>query len=153
MELLQPLKIAECPFANLPEARGGRWGEGLTEEKMKECVWLLCRMRHSTHNVECRTMPHRVLRVLSLLRPASFFRHNKTEYASPQSCPLASVNATRPGQDICSERRLNLSGTIRETCSRRVRVTPVLDSRLDLGRLTTDRLGFHHWKVHSRAHR
>ena len=29
-----------CPFANLPEARSGRWGEGLTAEKMKECRWL-----------------------------------------------------------------------------------------------------------------
>jgi len=34
------LEIAECPFANLPEARSGRWGEGLTAEKMKECRWL-----------------------------------------------------------------------------------------------------------------
>jgi bifunctional non-homologous end joining protein LigD len=34
------LEIAECPFANLPEARSGRWGEGLTADKMKECRWL-----------------------------------------------------------------------------------------------------------------
>ena len=34
------LEIAECPFVNLPEARGGRWGEGLTAEKMKDCRWL-----------------------------------------------------------------------------------------------------------------
>ena len=40
MAQLRPLEIAECPFANLPEARGGRWGEGLTAEKMKECVWV-----------------------------------------------------------------------------------------------------------------
>jgi bifunctional non-homologous end joining protein LigD len=60
-ELLKPLVTNVCPFVNLPEARAGRWGEGLTAEKMKECVWLLCRMRHSSHNVECRTMPHRVL--------------------------------------------------------------------------------------------
>jgi ATP-dependent DNA ligase len=33
-------EIAECPFANLPEVRSGRWGEGLTAEKMKECVWV-----------------------------------------------------------------------------------------------------------------
>jgi bifunctional non-homologous end joining protein LigD len=29
-----------CPFANLPEARAGRWGEGLTAAKMKNCRWL-----------------------------------------------------------------------------------------------------------------
>jgi len=40
MERLRPLETAACPFANLPEARGGRWGEGLTVEKMKECVWV-----------------------------------------------------------------------------------------------------------------
>jgi bifunctional non-homologous end joining protein LigD len=34
------LEIPECPFANLPEARSGRWGQGLTAEKMKECRWL-----------------------------------------------------------------------------------------------------------------
>src|SRR5258708_38478606 len=36
------------------------------------CIEPMCRMRHSNHDVECRTMPHRVLRVLSLLRSASF---------------------------------------------------------------------------------
>jgi bifunctional non-homologous end joining protein LigD len=34
------LEIPECPFVNLPEPRGGRWGQGLTKEKMKDCVWL-----------------------------------------------------------------------------------------------------------------
>ena len=34
------LEIDECPFANLPEPRGGRWGQGLTKAKMAECVWL-----------------------------------------------------------------------------------------------------------------
>jgi hypothetical protein len=43
------LAVEECPFANLPEARGGRWDEGLTAEKMKVCQWLLCRIRHRSH--------------------------------------------------------------------------------------------------------
>ena len=34
------LEIAECPFANLPEKRAGRWGQGLTAAKMKGCKWL-----------------------------------------------------------------------------------------------------------------
>ena len=34
------LEISSCPFANLPEARSGRWGQGLTAEKMAECRWL-----------------------------------------------------------------------------------------------------------------
>ena len=34
------LAAENCPFANLPEAKSGRWGEGLTAQKMKECRWL-----------------------------------------------------------------------------------------------------------------
>jgi ATP-dependent DNA ligase len=34
------LEIKDCPFANLPEAKSGRWGAGLTAAKMKNCRWL-----------------------------------------------------------------------------------------------------------------
>jgi DNA ligase D-like protein (predicted ligase) len=34
------LETGECPFANLPEKKPGRWGQGLTKEKMADCVWL-----------------------------------------------------------------------------------------------------------------
>ena len=34
------LEIDKCPFANLPEAKSGRWGQGLTAKKMLECRWL-----------------------------------------------------------------------------------------------------------------
>ena len=34
---LKPLEIDECPFANLPEKKAGRWGAGLTAAKMEEC--------------------------------------------------------------------------------------------------------------------
>jgi DNA ligase D-like protein (predicted ligase) len=37
---IKDLKIPKCPFANLPEVSEGRWGQGLTSEKMKGCVWL-----------------------------------------------------------------------------------------------------------------
>jgi ATP-dependent DNA ligase len=37
---LKPLEIKECPFANLPENKAGRWGAGLTAAKMQECRWL-----------------------------------------------------------------------------------------------------------------
>ena len=37
---LKPLEIGECPFANLPEKKAGRWGAGLTAAKMGECRWL-----------------------------------------------------------------------------------------------------------------
>jgi DNA ligase D-like protein (predicted ligase) len=30
----------KMPFVNLPDEHPGRWGEGLTAEKMKQCVWL-----------------------------------------------------------------------------------------------------------------
>jgi bifunctional non-homologous end joining protein LigD len=40
MKRFKGLETKNCPFANLPEPRGGRWGQGLTAEKMKNCVWL-----------------------------------------------------------------------------------------------------------------
>jgi ATP-dependent DNA ligase len=36
----RPLEISDCPFANLPEAKSDRWGQGLTRAKMAECRWL-----------------------------------------------------------------------------------------------------------------
>jgi DNA ligase D-like protein (predicted ligase) len=39
-ERLKHLRTPKCPFANLPEPAAGRWAQGLTAEKMKECVWV-----------------------------------------------------------------------------------------------------------------
>jgi DNA ligase D-like protein (predicted ligase) len=40
MKKFKGLEIATCPFVNLPEKTGGRWGQGLTKEKMAKCRWL-----------------------------------------------------------------------------------------------------------------
>ena len=37
---IKGLKISKCPFVNLPQTHPGRWGQGLTAEKMQHCVWL-----------------------------------------------------------------------------------------------------------------
>jgi len=37
---MRPLATDICPFANLPEKREGRWGQGLTLDKMESCQWL-----------------------------------------------------------------------------------------------------------------
>ena len=37
---LAPLRTEACPFVNLPEPKLGRWGQGLTATKMKNCLWL-----------------------------------------------------------------------------------------------------------------
>ena len=37
---LRPLETTVCPFVNLPETHKGRWGEGLTAEDMKKCIWV-----------------------------------------------------------------------------------------------------------------
>jgi bifunctional non-homologous end joining protein LigD len=39
-EKLRPLVRVECPFVNLPETRQARWGEALTADKMKKCIWV-----------------------------------------------------------------------------------------------------------------
>jgi ATP-dependent DNA ligase len=37
---IKGLKISKYPFANLPETEPGRWGQGLTADKMKSCTWM-----------------------------------------------------------------------------------------------------------------
>lgn len=37
---LESLITDRCPFRNLPEASSGRWGQGLTLAKMKDCIWV-----------------------------------------------------------------------------------------------------------------
>jgi bifunctional non-homologous end joining protein LigD len=39
-EELQPLQIAKCPFADLPNSKASHWGGGVTPEQMTEMVWL-----------------------------------------------------------------------------------------------------------------
>src|SRR5262245_38783890 len=39
-EKFKTLGTPQCPFVNLPEEHSGRWGQGLTKEKMKDCRWL-----------------------------------------------------------------------------------------------------------------
>jgi ATP-dependent DNA ligase len=40
MRRFRGMETTVCSFANLPEARSGRWGQGLTVAKMGECRWL-----------------------------------------------------------------------------------------------------------------
>ncbi len=40
LKRFKPLETANCPFANLPEKKSGRWGAGLTAAKMLDCRWL-----------------------------------------------------------------------------------------------------------------
>jgi hypothetical protein len=35
----EELRIARCPFANLPDRTEGRWGDGLTAGKTASCRW------------------------------------------------------------------------------------------------------------------
>jgi bifunctional non-homologous end joining protein LigD len=37
---IKELETDKCPFTNLPEKSEGRWGQGLTAEKMKSCTWV-----------------------------------------------------------------------------------------------------------------
>lgn len=40
LKAMKPLEVPKCPFVNLPEKRPGRWGDGLTADKMQDCRWL-----------------------------------------------------------------------------------------------------------------
>jgi DNA ligase D-like protein (predicted ligase) len=37
---LRSLEVPDCPFVNLPETHRGRWGDGLTAEDMRKCIWV-----------------------------------------------------------------------------------------------------------------
>jgi bifunctional non-homologous end joining protein LigD len=37
---MAPLRVKECPFANLPAPRKTRWGGGVTASDMKSCTWI-----------------------------------------------------------------------------------------------------------------
>lgn len=47
----QTIATATCPFADLPEARSGRYGQGVTAAEMKRCHWvkptLVCQIKFS----------------------------------------------------------------------------------------------------------
>jgi DNA ligase D-like protein (predicted ligase) len=55
---IKPLEIKECPFANLPEKKAGRWGAGLTAAKMTECLWLKPRLVGQFEFVEWTDVHH-----------------------------------------------------------------------------------------------
>jgi bifunctional non-homologous end joining protein LigD len=40
LKILQALATDKCPFANLPTAKSGHWGEGVTAEEMGAYTWL-----------------------------------------------------------------------------------------------------------------
>jgi len=40
IDQLAPLSVRDCPFANLPVTKRGRWGEGLTAEDMQTMQWV-----------------------------------------------------------------------------------------------------------------
>jgi bifunctional non-homologous end joining protein LigD len=45
------IAAASCPFAGLPEPRGGKWSKGITASEMKRCHWLkpvlVCQVKFS----------------------------------------------------------------------------------------------------------
>ena len=43
-ELIKPLRIEMCPFADLPTGKGGHWGEGVTAEDMLVLKWVKPRL-------------------------------------------------------------------------------------------------------------
>ena len=71
---LQRLLTANCPFVNLPESKGGRWGEGLTREEMAKCVWVKPKLVAQVSFVEWTSNSH--------LRHATFLGLRKDKRAA-----------------------------------------------------------------------
>lgn len=102
---IRHLETSRCPFANLPDKHVGQWGQGITAEKMKDCTWLLCRIRHRSHYVECRTMPHRRIRSCHHCIERYFVRHNQSEFScrgTPIAIPLLRTNHLSADRSLAS---------------------------------------------------
>jgi hypothetical protein len=39
-EQIRGSTVSDCPFVNLPQKSGGKWGYGLTKEDMAQCIWV-----------------------------------------------------------------------------------------------------------------
>ena len=61
-EKIRHLVSPAMPFVNLPDTHKSRWGDELTIEKMKECVWL---------------RPEAVAQIESLVTAGDRLRHSK----------------------------------------------------------------------------
>ena len=57
-ERIKSLETGKCPFVNLPEKTAGRWGQGLTAEKMKQCVWVKPRILAEVEFLEWTGVDH-----------------------------------------------------------------------------------------------
>jgi ATP-dependent DNA ligase len=57
-EAIKGLEMPRCPFVNLPEKGAGRWGQGLTAEKMKDCAWFKPELVAEIEFLECTDANH-----------------------------------------------------------------------------------------------
>lgn len=55
---LKKLGATHCPFTNLPEKKGSRWGEALTAEKMEGCRWVIPKLVCQVAFVESTNAGH-----------------------------------------------------------------------------------------------
>lgn len=55
---MQPISRQACPFANLPQPRGQRYGQGITKAEMKSCHWvdpvLVCQVKFAEWTRDAR---------------------------------------------------------------------------------------------------
>jgi hypothetical protein len=63
---LKPIMTEKCLFADLPEAKSGGWGQGLTAAKMRVCVWTLPKLVAHFEFLECPGANH--VRHIKLVR-------------------------------------------------------------------------------------
>lgn len=51
-EQFQKIRTPDCPFANLPTKREGRWGQGISRADMRRCTWVQPRFVCQVHFTE-----------------------------------------------------------------------------------------------------
>lgn len=98
---LQPIETERCPFVNLPEPSTGRWGQGLTAAKMKNCVWVEPAMVAQFRFLEWTPADH--------LRHASFvtLREDKVPLSVVKETPEPETERKTPKRAAVDSKRLH----------------------------------------------
>ena len=97
---LKPLEIAECPFANLPDKKVGRWGAGLAPPKWSVASGCYAAFSIAATMSTCRDYAaSRVAGLVITGFSVLLFRHDQTADASTESCPVCFTSSRSTPRD------------------------------------------------------
>ena len=106
-----------CPFGNLPQKDKGRWGYGLTAEKMEECRWLKPKLLAQIEYAEWTQGDH-----LQHSKFVGAARRQKATGRARDRCSLESLSCRSGIRPVRRDSRSTVSGLAVNPPSSRTRV-------------------------------